>query len=194
MPSQSARQRNKRALATTGSAQKLPTRPSSASGSQPTRLRSLLSILLVTSVLLVGLQALRFYLRGSTALSPLAAWTRSKYTADSKIASAASKLDRGATGFNPLAPEGAKPGAPALAPGLEVADYEKYLEQEGEIDVQYDEDGNLDLATAQRMLDLLYRPARDGVKVAGKMAAAMIEDEIVEEAADDAEVQDEAAP
>ncbi|KAN0066537.1 hypothetical protein ACQY0O_000631 [Thecaphora frezii] len=194
MPSQSARQRNKRALATTGSASKLPTRSTSGSSS-PTRLRSLLSVLLLTSVLLVGLQLVRFYYRGASSLSPLSAWTKAKYASGSDIASSASNVDMGASAFHPAAPEGAQPGAPALVPGLEVVDHDVYVAQEeGELEVQFDEDGNMDMATAQRMLDLLYRPARQGVKTAAKVAAAMVEDEIVEEAADDAEVQDEAMP
>ncbi|CBQ67403.1 conserved hypothetical protein [Sporisorium reilianum SRZ2] len=207
MPSSSARQRNKRALESTGGVSRPPTtkkgKPRAAGGADSSKLQSLLFVLLATTVLLVGYQVARFYYRGQ-ALSPLSAWTKAKYGAHDAASSAvgAPAVSDARTKFNKLAPEGAVPGAPALVPGQDVtdslADLRKRLGTEGELDAQFDDDGNLDLATIQRMLDILYKPARDGARgaasAAGRVLEAVAEDEIDAEAADAAEVADEAAP
>ncbi|KAI3481483.1 hypothetical protein L1887_56030 [Cichorium endivia] len=93
-------------------------------------------------------------------------------------------------------------GAPALVPGQETTDsldeLRERIGREGELDAQFDEDGNLDLATIQRMLDILYKPARDGAKgaahAAGRVLEAATEGAVDTEAADEAEVADESAP
>lgn len=168
------------------------------------KLHSLLYILLATTVLLLGYQFARFYYRGHAALSPLSAWTKAKYNAHNQAnsASGAAVSSDARTKFNRLAPEGAVPGTPALVPGQEAMDsldeLRKRIGSEGELDAQFDEDGNLDLATIQRMLDILYKPARDGAKgaayAAGKVLEAATEDDVASEAADAAEVADEATP
>ncbi|EST09664.1 hypothetical protein PSEUBRA_000036 [Kalmanozyma brasiliensis GHG001] len=202
MPSANARQRNKRALESTGGVSRAPAGKGKAKGrgaGEPYKLQSLLYILLATTILLVAYQLARFYYRGHVALSPLSAWTKTKYGAHDR---ANQVVDNGRTKFNKLAPEGAIPGAPALVPGQEATDsldeLRKKLGLEGELESQFDEDGNLDLATIQRMLDILYKPARDGVKgaarAAGHVLEAMTEDEVAVDAADAAEVADEATP
>lgn len=202
MPSATARQRNKRALESTGGVSRAPASKGKGKGrgaGEPFKLQSLLYILLATTILLVAYQLARFYYRGHVALSPLSAWTKTKYGAHDR---ASEVVDNGRTKFNKLAPEGAMPGAPALVPGQEATDsldeLRKKLGLEGELESQFDEDGNLDLATIQRMLDILYKPARDGVKgaanAAGHVLEAMTEDEVAVDAADAAEVADEATP
>lgn len=205
MPSSSARQRNKRALSSTGGVPRPPTSRSKKGGAgDSSKLQSLLYVLLITTVLLVGYQFSRFYFRGNSALSPLSAWTKTKYGAHDNSNSVGAPISGGdgRTAFNKLAPEGAVPGAPALVPGQEKVDsldeLRKQLGSEGELDAQFDDDGNLDLATIQRMLDILYKPARDGAKgaahAAGRVLETVMEDEVDAEAADAAEVADEATP
>ena len=181
MPSSSARQRNKRALASSATPSKLSKASSSSSGrsaSSGSRLPHLLSILLLTTVLLVGLQALRFYYRGPTAFRPLEAWTKAKYSSltNSNQPSSASA-----------------PAAPAIVPGQGVVDHdvvEDGDEMDGELEAQFDDDGNLDMATVQRMLDLLYkRPDRNAAGAAGRVVDALIQDEGL---AEEAELEDEA--
>ena len=204
MPSSSARQRNKRALESTGGIARPPANRSKRGGAgDSSKLQSLLYILLATTVLLLGYQLARFYYRGHAALSPLSAWTKTKYGAHGRSHSVGAPVSGDArTKFNKLAPEGAIPGAPALVPGQEATDsfdeLRKRLGSEGELDAQFDDDGNLDLATIQRMLDILYKPARDGAKgaahAAGRVLEAVTEDEVDADAADAAEVADEATP
>lgn len=204
MPSTTARQRNKRALESTGGVSRAPAGKGKAKGrgaGEPFRLQSLLYILLATTILLVAYQLARFYYRGHVALSPLSAWTKTKYGAHDTSGGAPIVGDA-RTKFNKLAPGGAAPGSPALVPGQEATDsleeLRKKLGIEGELDAQFDEDGNMDLATIQRMLDILYKPARDGAKgayrAAGKVLEAVTEDEVDADAADAAEVDDEATP
>lgn len=204
MPSSTARQRNKRALETAGGVSRPPAARGKRRGSpESSKLQSLLYILLATTILLVGYQVARFYYRGHAALSPLSAWTKAKYNAHDRTNSVGASIQPDArTKFNKLAPEGAVPGVPALVPGQEATDsldeLRKRLGDEGELDAQFDEDGNLDLATVQRMLDILYKPARDGAKGAAKAAGhvleAVTEDEVDADAADAAEVADESGP
>lgn len=210
MPSSSARQRNKRALETTGGVSRPPPTKGKGKarglggGADSSKLQSLLFILLATTVLLVGYQAARFYFRGHAALSPLSTWTKTKYGAQDRSHNAVGGAagSDGRTKFNKLAPEGGVPGAPALVPGQEATDsldeLRKKFGTEGELDAQFDDDGNLDLATIQRMLDILYKPARDGAKgaahAAGRVLEAVTEDEVDVDAADAAEVADEATP
>lgn len=211
MPSSTARQRNKRALESTGGVSRPPTskgkgkgKARGIGGGDSSKLQSLLYILLATTLLLVGYQVARFYYRGHAALSPLSAWTKTKYGAhdhpNNAVGAAVGSDAR--TKFNKLAPEGGAVGAPALVPGQEATDsldeLRKKLGTEGELDAQFDDDGNLDLATIQRMLDILYKPARDGAKgaahAAGRVLEAVTEDEVDADAADAAEVADEATP
>ncbi|TKY90044.1 hypothetical protein EX895_000042 [Sporisorium graminicola] len=208
MPSSSARQRNKRALESTGGVSRPPSskkgKPRAAGGGDSSKLQSLLFVLLATTVLLVGYQVARFYYRGQATLSPLSTWTKAKYGAHDRSSNAVGAPVAGdaRTKFNKLAPEGAVPGAPALVPGQESTDsleeLRKKLGTEGELDAQFDDDGNLDLATIQRMLDILYKPAREGAKgaahAAGRVLEAVLEDDVAVDAADAAEVADEATP
>lgn len=204
MPSSSARQRNKRALESTGGVPRSPASKGKGRRSgEGSKLQSLLYILLATTVLLAGYQIARFYYRGHAALSPLSAWTKTKYGAHGRVGSVGSaSVAKARTKFNKLAPEGAVAGAPALVPGQETTDsldeLRERIGREGELDAQFDEDGNLDLATIQRMLDILYKPARDGAKgaarAAGRVLEAATEGEVDTEAADEAEVADESAP
>ncbi|KAJ1030575.1 hypothetical protein NDA16_001484 [Ustilago loliicola] len=204
MPSSTARQRNKRALESTGGVSQPPVaRGKGRRGPESSKLQSLLYVLLVTTVLLLGYQFARFYYRGHSALSPLSAWTKAKYGAHDRANTVGAPIHADArTKFNKFAPEGAVPGAPALVPGQEATDslddLRKRLGTEGELDAQFDEDGNLDLATVQRMLDILYKPARDGAKgaakAAGRVLEAVTEDEVDADAADAAEVADESGP
>ena len=63
-------------------------------------------------------------------------------------------------------------------------------EMDGELEAQFDDDGNLDMATVQRMLDLLYkRPDRNAAGAAGRVVDALIQDEGL---AEEAELEDEA--
>ncbi|SPO19645.1 uncharacterized protein UTRI_00022_B [Ustilago trichophora] len=205
MPSSSARQRNKRALSSTGGVSRPPpTRGKKGGAVESSKLQSLLYILLATTIVLLGYQFARLYYRGHAALSPLSAWTKTKYGAHDRVNSvgAPGVVSDARTKFNKLAPEGAVAGAPALVPGQEKVDsldeLRKRLGSEGEVEAQFDEDGNLDLATIQRMLDILYKPARDGVRgaahAAGRVLEAVTEDEVDADAADAAEVADEAGP
>ncbi|SNX81329.1 uncharacterized protein MEPE_00034 [Melanopsichium pennsylvanicum] len=204
MPSSSARQRNKRALSSTGGVSRPSASKSKKGGAgDSSKLQSLLYILVATTVLLIAYQFARFYYRGNAALSPLSAWTKTKYNAhgSSSVGAPVSGGD-GRTRFNRLAPEGAVPGAPALVPGQESQDsldeLRKRLGSEGDLQAQFDDDGNLDLATVQRMLDILYKPARDGAKgaarAAGKVLEAVTEDDVDADAADAVEVADESGP
>lgn len=204
MPSTTARQRNKRALESTGGVSRPPASRSKGRGAAETpKLQTLLYVLVATTVLLLGYQAARFYYRGQSALSPTSAWTKAKYGAKEGVDSVGASVSSDArTKFNKLAPEGAIPGAPALVPGQEATDsldeLRKRLASEGELDAQFDEEGNLDLATIQRMLDILYKPAREGAKgaahAAGRVLEAVTEDEVDADAADAAEVADESTP
>ncbi|PWN49579.1 hypothetical protein IE53DRAFT_136710 [Violaceomyces palustris] len=191
MPSTSARQRNKRALATTGAATKISqsSYSSSKAGQQPSRLRSLLSLLLLTTILLIGLQTWRLF-RGTGSLDALKQWTKAKYETTSSIAFKAA--DQGFTGFNKLksaSGKGENTVGSATAPvsgkttGSEDGDEKGSL-----LDVQYDDDGDFDQATIQRMLDILYRPG-----AAEKLMKGVTLDKIEADAADDAELQDESA-
>ncbi|SOV03050.1 uncharacterized protein UDID_00007 [Ustilago sp. UG-2017a] len=202
MPPSTARQRNKRALETTRGVSRPPAARGKKRGApESSKLQSLLYVLLATTVLLVGYQVARFYYRNHAALSPLSAWTKAKYVPHdlANVVGAPIQTDE-RTKFNKLSPEGAVPGAPALVPGQEATDsldeLRKRLGTEGELDAQFDKDGNLDLATIQRMLDILYKPAKDGAKgaakAAGRVLEAVTEDEV--DAADAAEVADESGP
>ncbi len=123
---------------------------------------------------------------------------KAKYGANN----AANSVGDARTKVNKLAPEGGALGAPALVSGQEASDsldeLRKRLGSEGELDAQFDDDGNLDLATIQRMLDILYKPAREGVKgaahAAGKVLEVAMEDDVDVDAADAAEVADESGP
>lgn len=212
MPSTTARQRNKRALDTTGSPKKPAVSRNKAKSETP-RLHQLLYVLVATTVILLAYQLARFYYRGNygSPHTPLSSWTKSKYGAadDSTRGTPFSpgNIKGGRKAFNKLAPEGAAPGQPALVPGQsQDSDLLEQIKAKlgsdgGELDAQFDDEGNLDMATVQRMLDILYKPARqgaDGVKAAGKVAgnvlSAMVDDEVMDEAADNAEVEDESAP
>lgn len=212
MPSTTARQRNKRALDATGSPKKPVVARNRAKNDTP-RLHQLLYVLVITTVVLLAYQAARVYYRGNhgSPHTPLSSWTKSKYGASEDSLRGTpfnpGSIKGGKKAFNKLAPEGAVPGQPALVPGQ--SQDSELLEQikaklgsdGGELDAQFDEEGNLDMATVQRMLDILYKPARQGaqgVKTAGKVAGsvlnAMVDDEAMDEAADNAEVEDESAP
>ncbi|PWZ03637.1 hypothetical protein BCV70DRAFT_197836 [Testicularia cyperi] len=228
MPSTSARQRNKRALEATGSPSKPLGRSSgslssksrnAAGGDASSRLQSLLYILLATTVLLLGYQIARFYYRSSSSSSnktsphdPLAAWTKAKYGAADPLHDSSVLHSPGS--FTPENSKAKAVGAAVVSPPSDSqsslsasssssssSEQEQEQEQtlkEGQMEAQFDEDGNLDMATIQRMLDLLYRPARDGVNsaahTAGKVLNAMVDDHVLDQAADHAEVDDESAP
>lgn len=186
-------------METTGGVSRSPGSKTKGRGAaEPRRLQSLLYILVATTVILVGYQVARFYYRGNGALSSQSAWTKAKYGANN----AANSVGDARTKVNKLAPEGGALGAPALVPGQEASDsldeLRKRLGSEGELDAQFDDDGNLDLATIQRMLDILYKPAREGVKgaahAAGKVLEVAMEDDVDVDAADAAEVADESGP
>lgn len=209
MPSSAARQRNKRALETTGGVSRPPTskrkgKARAVGRGESTTLQSLLYILMATTLLLVSYQAARIYYRGTAVISPLSLWTKVKYaTYDRRHNTVGTTVGSDArTKFNKLAPEGVVAGIPALVPGQEATDsldqFREKVGTEGELDAQFDDDGNLDLATIQRMLDILYKPARDGVKgaasAAGRVLEAVTEDDLDADAADAAEVADEATP
>ncbi|WFD35010.1 hypothetical protein MCUN1_001856 [Malassezia cuniculi] len=135
---------------------------------RPDRLRTLLFILACTTVLLVAHQLWR--LNGGVArsfkndASPAPAAARAPAAvvgADAGVGAPAAAAATSAVGAPVAAAAVGAPvaavGAPAAAVGTPAPAYPDEDSEDDLLEVQFDEDGEIDLGTMQRMLDILYR-------------------------------------